>query len=196
MSTWQDIEKIINHLKLKGSMVALFQCTSKYPTSLEEIGLNVLTEIKSRFNIPNGLSDHSGTPWPSLLAISNQANFLEVHVNFDRAMYGPDSTSSLNFSELSMICQANKAFAKIRNNPVDKNNISNKLSGVKTLFTKSLAPIKNLPAGTILSKEMLTQKKPGGGISIDDINKVIGKSLKFDIKSNRLLKYEDLEINN
>ena len=59
------------------------------------MGLNILEEIKKRFNIPNGLSDHSGSPWPSIAAMRNHADFLEVHVNFDRAMYGPDSSSSL-----------------------------------------------------------------------------------------------------
>tara|TARA_B100000886_G_scaffold340457_1_gene310151 strand:+ start:1556 stop:2599 length:1044 start_codon:yes stop_codon:yes gene_type:complete len=195
MSNWNDIEKVINHTKKKGTEVALFQCTSNYPTSLEDVGLNILQEIKKRFNIPNGLSDHSGSLWPSVAAIANHADFLEVHVNFDRAMYGPDSSSSLNFSELSMICEANKAFKRMRSNPVNKDKLSKKLEKTKSLFTKSLSPINNLPAGTILTKDMLTQKKPGGGICSDDINKVLGKRLKVAVHSNRILRYEDLENN-
>ena len=195
MSNWNDIEKVINHTKKKGTEVALFQCTSNYPTSLEDVGLNILQEIKNRFNIPNGLSDHSGSLWPSVAAIANHADFLEVHVNFDRAMYGPDSSSSLNFSELSMICEANKAFKRMKSNPVNKDKLSKKLEKTKSLFTKSLSPINNLPAGAILTKDMLTQKKPGGRISSDDINKVLSKRLKVAVQSNRILRYEDLENN-
>ena len=39
---------------------------------------------------------------------------------------------------------------------------------------------------------MLTQKKPGGGINFEDINKVVGKRLKSDLKANRILRYDDL----
>ena len=92
MSSWKDIENVVNHAKDKGADVALFQCTSNYPTALEDVGINILAEIKEKFSIPNGLSDHSGSLWPSIAAIANRADFLEVHVNFDRAMYGPDSS--------------------------------------------------------------------------------------------------------
>ena len=94
-----------------------------------------------------------------------------------------------------MICQANKAFKEMRSNPGDKDKLLKKLEKTKSLFTKSLSPIKDLPAGTILNKSMLTQKKPSGGISIDDIDKVVGKRLKVAVPSNRILKYDDLETN-
>ena len=83
----------------------------------------------------------------------------------------------------------------MRSNPVDKDKLSKKLEKTKSLFTKSLSPINNLPAGTILTKDMLTQKKPGGGISSNDINKVLGKRLKVAVPSNRILRYEDIDIN-
>ena len=192
LSSWEDIEKSVNYIKKSFREVALFQCTSKYPTTLEEVGLNILSDIKSKFKIPNGLSDHSGTIWPSLAAISSGVDFLEVHVNYDRGMYGPDSSSSLTFSELSMLIKANKAFAKMRNNPVDKNKISKKLEHTKSLFTKSLSPIYDLPSGTIITKDMLMPKKPSGGIKVEDINNVVGKRLKNFAPANRILKYDDL----
>ena len=195
MSSWKDIDKLISYTQGKGAEVALFQCTSNYPTSLEEVGINILAEIKDRYNIPNGLSDHSGSPWPSIAAIANQADFLEVHVNFDRDMYGPDSSSSLNISELAMVCEANEAFKKLRMNPVNKKQLSKNLEKTKSLFTKSLSPINDLPAGTRLTKEMLTYKKPGGGICSDDIDKIVGMRLKVAVPSNRILKYDDLESN-
>ena len=193
MSNWEEIEQSINYIVERGIEVALFQCTSKYPTSLEEIGLNILSDIKNKFKVPNGLSDHSGTIWPSLGAISFGVDFLEVHVNFDRSMYGPDSSSSLTFSELSMICDANLAFSKMRNNPVDKNKISKTLNHTKSLFTKSLSPIYDLPKGTIIKADMLIPKKPSGGIKFEDLNKIVGKRLKCLAPANRILKYDDLE---
>ena len=193
MSKWEELKKIIKYISSKGGNPAILQCTSKYPTPLEEVGLNVLKDYKETFNIPSGISDHSGTPWPSLASLAYEADFLEVHVSFDRSIYGPDSSSSLNFSELSMVCEANKAFSIMRRNPVDKNINAQNLSETKILFTKSLSPKYNLPAGTKLTKDMLTLKKPSGGYTIDDVEKVIGKKLKIDLSSKRILKPDHLE---
>jgi N,N'-diacetyllegionaminate synthase len=40
-----------------------------YPTKAEEIGLNVISELKNRYKCKVGLSDHSGTIYPSIASI-------------------------------------------------------------------------------------------------------------------------------
>ncbi|MDQ4143293.1 MAG: SAF domain-containing protein, partial [Actinomycetota bacterium] len=57
---------------------------------------------------------------------------------------------------------------------------------------RSLAPVVNLPAGTILKREMLTVKKPGTGIAPRDVERVVGKRLVRPVGSNRLLTWGDL----
>ena len=54
--------------KDKGLEAAVMQCTSAYPSSLGSVGLNVMTELGERLAVPVGLSDHSGTIFPSLAA--------------------------------------------------------------------------------------------------------------------------------
>ena len=194
MSNWDQITKSVEYIQNRGANLALFQCTSKYPTSLDEIGLNILEEIKSRYNnVPNGLSDHSGTLWPSLAALSQEVDFIEVHVTFDKGMYGPDSSSSINFKELKLICEANKAFTKMRQNPIDKDLFSKEITGTKSLFTKSLSPKYDLPIGTIIEEEMISLKKPSGGLTMEEINKIKGKKLKKPLSSNHIIKHEDLK---
>tara|TARA_Y100000589_G_scaffold304288_1_gene317322 strand:+ start:1062 stop:2096 length:1035 start_codon:yes stop_codon:yes gene_type:complete len=193
MSSWEEINKIIEYILEKGGDPAILQCTTQYPTPLNEVGLNILKELQKRYHIPSGLSDHSGTPWPSLAALAYESDLLEVHVTFDRSIYGPDSSSSLNFSELNMICKANKAFSEMRNNPVDKDSKANKLNATKQLFTKSLSLKHDLPSGTLLTEDLLVLKKPSGGFSNSEIDKVIGKRLKYDLSANRIIKPHHLE---
>ena len=88
---------------------ALMQCTSAYPTPLEAVGLNVLDELRREFDCPVGLSDHSGSMFPGLAALARGANLLEVHVTFDRRMFGPDTAASLTFDELKIVCQMRDA---------------------------------------------------------------------------------------
>ena len=190
MCSFKDLDKIVLQVKGSGNEFAIFQCTSSYPTSLKEIGINVLDEIKKKYNCPTGLSDHSGSIFPSLLALSKDTSFIEVHVTFSKDIYGPDVRSSVTFEELETICNAAKAFKVMKENKIDKNKISPSL---KKLFTKSLSLKTDLPKGTKIEEKHITTKKPGGGIKFEHRNQIIGKKLKRNVKSNKLLKLKDFQ---
>ena len=75
--------------------ISTLMLTQIYPTNLTEVGLNILHEFKKKYNCRVGLSDHSGTIYPSLSVIAKQDDFLEVHVKLkDKSKY-PDKSSSL-----------------------------------------------------------------------------------------------------
>ena len=48
MCSFQDLDKIVLQVKGSGNEFAIFQCTSSYPTSLKEIDINFLDEIKKK----------------------------------------------------------------------------------------------------------------------------------------------------
>src|SRR6476660_7357088 len=50
MSTYAAIGEAVPRLRGKEAKVALFQCTTRYPVALEEVGLNVIGELRQRFN--------------------------------------------------------------------------------------------------------------------------------------------------
>jgi len=193
MSSWKEIDETASILKSRNLEFAILQCTSKYPTSLDEIGLNVIDEIRSRYDVPTGLSDHSGTPWPGLVALARGADVLEVHVAFDRRMFGPDTKASLTFEELSLICEMRNATRKMDNAPVDKDLLAQEMRSMRDMFGKSLALKYSMSSGEIISSEAITSKKPASGIPYRDIDKVIGKKLIRDVPSNRLLSWDDID---
>lgn len=171
---------------------ALFQCTSKYPVALEEIGLNVLDEFRTRFRCPVGLSDHSGSLFPGLAALARGVNLFEAHVTFDRRMFGPDVPASLTIDEFKLLADARDAFTTMMRHPVDKDAMAGEMTQMRRLFTKSVAPARDLSAGTILADEMLCAKKPGTGIPYHEKERLIGKTLVCDVKKERLLRWEDI----
>jgi len=193
MSSWKEIDETASILKSRNLEFAILQCTSKYPTSLDEIGLNVIDEIRSRYDVPTGLSDHSGTPWPGLVALARGADVLEVHVAFDRRMFGPDTIASLTFEELSLICEMRNATRKMDNAPVDKDLLAQEMRSMRDMFGKSLALKYSISSGEIISSEAITSKKPASGIPYRDFDKVIGKKLIRDVPSNRLLSWDDID---
>lgn len=193
MSDWEEIERTVDKIQESESPMAILQCTSKYPTPLTEVGLNVLEELYLRFNVPIGLSDHSGSIFPSLAAMFSGVSIIEVHVTFHSVMFGPDVSVSLTFDELKLLADARDAFHLMKSNPVDKDKMALELSFMRELFNKSVALRTDQKKSTLLTENMLTLKKPGIGIPAKEMHKCIGKTLKRDVSSDLLLKWDDIE---
>jgi len=178
--------------KSKTTPFALLQCTTSYPSSLEEIGLNVIEEFRQEFDCPVGLSDHSGSVFPGLAALARGADILEVHVIFHRGMFGPDVIASLDFDELSMLCKMRDASTAMDSHPVDKDEMAERLKGMREIFGRSLAPTRAIAAGAVVSPHMLTSKKPGGGIPPEAAEQIVGRRLARDVRPDRILRWDDL----
>ena len=193
MSTYGEVERAYRLIRGKGVPVAILQCTSRYPTPLEEIGINVMHEFRKQFGCPVGLSDHSGTVFPSLAAMAHGADLIEVHVTFDRRMFGPDTLASITIEELQHVSEAKCAFHTMASHPVEKDKMAEQLSETRRMFTKSVALKRKLEAGSVLTESILTLKKPGTGIPASELKNLVGRRLVRRVGPERLLGYEDLD---
>jgi len=182
MSSFQELDETISFLGQFQSKLSVLQCTTKYPTSAEDIGLNVLSELKERYNLPVGLSDHSSTIYPSLAAVSLDAEILEFHVVFDKKMFGPDSKASLDLAEVEELVKGVRFIEKSLNNQINKEDNSG-FKELKNIFEKSLAVNKDMKEGDIITFDCLEAKKPFGyGISAKEYKNILGKRLKKNLK--------------
>jgi N,N'-diacetyllegionaminate synthase len=193
ISDFAAIARQVERISSKQVPVALFQCTTKYPTSLEEVGLNVIDALYERFGCPVGLSDHSGSIWPSVAAMARGAALIEVHIAMHRLQFGPDTAASLDPAQLRQLVDARDAMVAMLTHPVDKDTASRELADTRRLFGKSLTLKEALPAGTMLRAEHLTLKKPGGGLGREAAAQLIGRRLAHAVPANRLLQLDDLE---
>ncbi len=192
MSKYSEIDEIVNYFNNVNQEFALLQCTSMYPTPLKYSGINIINDFKNKYEVPVGLSDHSGGISAPLYAIAMGANIIEAHIVFNKNMFGPDVKSSLNIDEFSQLIKINKEIFELKNNPVDKNKVSEELNIMRDMFTKSIATIRDIEKGEVLTKNLISYKKPGTGISIEKLDLVVGKVAARKIHSNKLLQWEDL----
>ncbi len=190
---WDELDQAIKGVQNVNGQFALFQCTSLYPTPLNKVGLNVIDQLRERYNCVVGLSDHSGTIWPSLAALARGSNMIEVHVTMHRGAFGPDVIASLTPEDLKLVATARDKFSKILSHPVNKDLLVKELKTTRELFTKSIAPSRDLKAGEIIEEGMLTLKKPGTGIPSAEMGGLYGLRLRCDVASDSLLKYSDLQ---
>jgi N-acetylneuraminate synthase len=192
MSSISELDEAAKLILGQNLPLTVLQCTTAYPCPPERVGLNMLAVFKDRYNCAVGLSDHSGTIYPGLAAATLGAKMIEVHVTFDKQMFGPDVKASITIQELGQLVKGIDFLDQMLNNPVDKDTLSVEFSPLRQMFTKSVVASSDLPAGTILQPHHLKFKKPGTGIPAKDIDSVLGRQLKRSIKTGQRLSSEDL----
>ncbi len=190
LTSMEELDETINYIKSKKIPFSLLQCTTKYPTPAEEIGLNWIKIFKEKYNCPVGLSDHSGTIFSSLGATALGANIIEAHVTFDKRMFGPDSQASLSIDEFSELVKGIRFLEKAREH---KRKFAN-LNHLQEIFGKSLAINRDIKKGEMISFSDLEGKKPANkGIPAKEFERVLGKKLLFPKKKWDFLNEEDLK---
>lgn len=190
MSPLAEIDAAVDRIRAGGCPVAVLQCTSSYPCPPERVGLNVLDVFRERYGCPVGLSDHSGTIYPSLAAAALGASIVEVHVTLSREAFGPDVVASITTAELRQLVDGVRFIEAMLANPVDKDAAAEVAAPMRRLFTKSIVSRVALPAGTILEARHLAAKKPGTGIPAARLHEFIGKRLVRDVRQDEPLTEE------
>lgn len=193
MSTVAEIDGVVNQVKSLGLPLLVFQCTSRYPSSPEDVGLNMLDFYRQRYSVPVGLSDHSGKIFPGLAAAAAGVDMIEVHVTLSRQMFGPDVVVSLTPDELKQLVQGVRFTEAMVAHPVVKDDIAAGLAGMRDLFGKSLAAKFDLRKGDVLRHENITSLKPGTGIPVAAVDQYLGRMLRRDVRAGTFFSLDDFE---
>ena len=192
MSAIEEIDSAVARIQRAGIPLAILQCTSMYPCPPEKVGLNMIPYYRERYECAVGLSDHSGTIFPSLSAATLGAEIVEVHVAFSRDSFGPDVIASVTTGELVTLVEGVRFIERMRNHAVDKNQMAAEMEPVRRLFTKSIVANVDIPSGAVLTSECLTVKKPGTGIPADRLSSVIGRRVRRAVAAGEMLSEADL----
>ena len=192
MSSYNELDKTVLFLKEREVNFSILQCTTAYPTQPTQYGLNVIDELKKRYKVPIGFSDHSAKIETSIAAVALGAKIIEFHVVFDKRVFGPDTTSSLTIDEANSLVKGIRNIEQALVNPVNKL-VNDEFQSLKNIFEKSLAVNKSLKAEHIITFEDLEAKKPKGfGIDAIKFEAVLGKVVLKDMKQWDFLNEDNL----
>lgn len=193
MSSWTELCDCVRIFKEKDCNYAIMQCTSEYPCPPEEVGLNVIDRIKETYpGIPVGLSDHSEGVWAAIAAWMKGATIIEKHFTLSKRMYGPDAKMSMEPEEMKLLCESIKNLEKALQNPVSKEN-ADKFREMKKIFQKSIVAIREIPKGTVITKDMIGYKKPGIGLETKYYRDILGKKVTRDLSFDDIIYEGDIE---
>ena len=189
MSNWAELDAAVAALSQGGSLSVL-QCTSVYPCPSERVGLNVIAEMRDRWGVPVGFSDHTLGAAAAFAAAALGASAIEKHFTFSRLMYGSDAANSMEPDEFRSFCKGLREVWSMTASPVDKNDLA-PYRDMKLIFEKSIVTACPVVAGTILTLEMLAFKKPGNGLGAARYRDVIGRKVVRDLSADHMLQLSD-----
>lgn len=179
IATEDDIQLAIDTCKAQGNDdITILKCTSQYPAKIEDANLMTIPDIKTRFGVKVGLSDHSLGITAPVVSISLGAKVIEKHIMLDKSIGGPDAHFSLDEAEfkamVDAVRNAEKSLGKVDYELTEKKKSSR-------AFSRSLFVVESVKAGEPLTEKNVRSIRPGFGLHPKYYNEILGKTFTKDI---------------
>jgi pseudaminic acid synthase len=191
IAEFEDIELAVQTCRNAGNNdITLLKCTSSYPAPIEEANLATIPDLKQRFGVEAGLSDHTLGIVAPVVAVTLGARVIEKHFILDKSIGGPDASFSLDekeFTEMvTAVRQAEKAVGKVSYELTEKVKASRK-------FARSLFVVKDIKKGEKFTEENVRSIRPGYGLHPKHFKEILGKTSKEDLEKGTPLDWQHIK---
>ncbi|MEO1032359.1 MAG: pseudaminic acid synthase [Bacteroidota bacterium] len=186
-----DIELAVQTCRKMGNNdVTLLKCTSSYPAPLELANLKTIPDLKERFDVEVGFSDHTYGALAPTIAVTLGAKVIEKHFILDKSIGGPDADFSLDVNEftemVNKVRDTEKLLGKVSYEVSEKVEKNRK-------FARSLFVIEDVKKGDYVSPENVKSIRPGYGLHPKYYNKILGKQFTTNVNRGEPLSLKMIE---
>ena len=188
----EDIELAVKTCKDAGNNdITLLKCTSSYPAPIEDANLITMVDMKERYGVKVGLSDHTMGYDVAVAAVALGATLVEKHFILDRSIGGPDAAFSMEIGEFAAMVKSirnvEKAIGKVTY-PDDPTKIKGRE------FCRSLYVAEDVKAGDIITEKNVRSVRPGYGLHPKFLNEIMERRFVKDMKKGDRLDFLSLEM--
>ncbi len=192
MSTVEEIRESLEAVRTTGNdQVILLQCTTNYPSAIEDANLRAMVSMRDDLNVLVGYSDHTQSHFSAYTAVALGAVIVEKHFTLDRTLPGPDHSSSLEPDEFRNLVRGIREIEKALGSPMKKPTAA-ELKNL-TWMRRSIAAMKDIPAGMMIRRDDLVFKRPATGLQPKMLEEIVGKRAKKNIQKDTILTEELIE---
>ena len=168
-------------LKFGSGELALLHCVSGYPAPAQEYNLLTLKDMREKFGVTVGLSDHTLSNTTAVAAVALGATLIEKHVTLDRFGGGPDDSFSLEEQDLENLCSVAKTAWQALGK-VNYERTESEKGSVK--FRRSLYFVRDLKQGETITQDSVRSVRPGYGLAPKCLDLIVGAKVKKDVAKN------------
>ena len=174
----EDIELAVKTCREAGNGdITLLKCTSAYPAPIEDAHLRTMVDMKERYGVKVGLSDHTLGSDVAVAAVALGATMIEKHFILDRSIGGPDAAFSMEKDQFAAMAQAIRNVEKALGSvtyPSDPSAVKGRE------FCRSLYIAKDMKAGDRFTEENVRSVRPGFGLPPKYLPGILGKTIACD----------------
>jgi N-acetylneuraminate synthase/N,N'-diacetyllegionaminate synthase len=189
MATSAEVGDAVRTIRETGNdNIVLLQCTTNYPSNLQDANLLTIPAMAAAFGTAMGYSDHTQSGTACLVAIGLGARVIEKHLTLDRGLPGPDHSASATPEEFTRLCVAIREAEIVLGSEIKAPSAAEALNARS--MRRSLVASRLIRVGEIIREDMLTCKRPGTGIKPGLLQEVVGCFAKLEIKADEIITWE------
>lgn len=171
----EDIRLAIQTCKDAGNhQIALLKCTSAYPAEPSSMNLLTLSDMKQRFGVEVGLSDHTLGLDAVIASVALGARIIEKHFTPDKSLPSADAAFSLSPEELKQMVKSirntEKLLGKVDYTPKSK------------AYARSLYASRDIKKGEKFTADNVKSIRPGDGLHPKFYDRVLESAAAHDIQ--------------
>ncbi len=183
----RDVQRAADHLEDCGANHAILHCTSLYPTTDDDLNLDVIPHLVKMFGCIVGFSSHHPGIEPAIIATMLGARIIEAHFTLNRGWPGTDHGFSLEPQGLRKLVEDTRRISNMRGSsfklPLDKER-----KGFVFKQGRAVHPAKTIKAGEVLGIDNLCLKAPADGPEPYQLGEYIGRVAVCDISTADVLR--------
>jgi pseudaminic acid synthase len=190
MGSPEEIQDAVDACKRAGNdKIVLLKCCSEYPANWEDMHLGLIPDMKERFGVHVGLSDHSAGSIGAIVGVSLGACVVEKHVKLE-GVKSADSEFSMTMEEFGHMVEDIRNATKIKK--CSGYELSSKEKD-SLVFRRSIFASEDIAAGEEFTEKNIRVIRPGYGIPPKHYKELLGKKSNRAIKRGEPLIPEDLK---
>jgi len=193
-SLLHEIAEAVEWIEAKGNPLALLHCVLNYPTEDHNAGLGMIPALRRHF--PQhciGYSDHTLPRDMKVLeiAVLLGARILEKHFTHDKSLPGNDHYHAMDKEDLRLFwANMDRTLGIV--GPLQVGAFASE-EPARLNARRSLVTARPVRAGTRITREDVTWKRPAHGISPRNIESVLGMAARVDLEEDTVLQWKYLE---
>ncbi|QYZ79829.1 acetylneuraminic acid synthetase [Methanofollis formosanus] len=195
-STTSEIDEAIKTIEQEGNnRIVVMHCILNYPTAYKDANLGMISHLKALYpEYPVGYSDHTlPDPQMSVLttAVSLGARVIEKHFTLDKSLPGNDHYHAMDPEDLKRFIR-NLVFIQEITGEMEKRPLESEMPA-RLYARRSIVAKRKIPKGTLITEDMITFKRPGTGLSPNEIGQIIGREAKRSILEDEIIERDCFE---
>ncbi len=192
MATWAEVDNAVRAIReTADARVILLQCTTEYPSPVNQANLRTIPTMRDTFQLHVGYSDHTIGASCCAAAIALGAVAIEKHFTLDKSLPGPDHVASAAPAEfahlVSVVREVEQALGSGYKTPTEAELVN------RPFMRRSIVARHAIPSGTVLTRDLLAFKRPGTGISPARLSDILGLRARASLRADELIQWRDLE---